>query len=544
MPPKRSAPKPRIRRVKRSRRAVRRAKNLRTQMNKVTGKVSRSLNVTGIQKVTRLIADSLSLPSSFSPLRLPGPGIAARPTSSTGFTALSTYQLPYAGVTNVTARILHVNSPSAPIWVDRLIPDTFIAFGTDAMEFPSATTVPVTWAVSDLDAYSFVMFSTDAAAAMAQAQISGHKFMYIPRNIVGAQPNHLVFYIVARDASNAFCSSMSGSINVMLQVSDGTNITSLPLNLAAATVAPYGFAWTAGITLPDRVSWVRVDTIATENTASVTFAAATTACRLTAGIYYGDAAMTTTGHTAKLFGLAPLQDTNMIENTQLAIYSAGRLNASSLLMSNVTKVINKEGFIRCARLPLTSLVNPFSLTSIRGLPPNLIKTLVLEKGAYNYLLPGELSDFVQTYTNMVNEPGLGPFGPTTNTIPAPLIYMDTLGYSNLMILEDDDTSTPSTFSIQYNNHLEFTSSSQIFQTGISTLELEDLRKALRALEMTGVFFENPAHFGALVTMVSSAVRAAWPLVQPAFRAAVAAGGEVLVNSMANLAISRMRQSRI
>ncbi len=97
---------------------------------------------------------------------------------------------------------------------------------------------------------------------------------------------------------------------------------------------------------------------------------------------------------------------------------------------------------------------------------------------------------------------------------------------NVAFLSDPDGGT--SLALTLDLHLEFVNSSQLFPTGVSPMTLEDLRSAKLALQSAGVWFENPSHLVALAGLVARAVRVAWPLLQPAARAAAMAGADVLL----------------
>jgi hypothetical protein len=180
-------------------------------------------------------------------------------------------------------------------------------------------------------------------------------------------------------------------------------------------------------------------------------------------------------------------------NVSSVPYSSTRLTAVSLLATNVTKVLNKEGTVHAARLnPRTS--NPFSfLTSaITALHPAEKYYAGLEKGFYTFLPPStdltEFSDF--SY-----------FVPTdVETIP--VYRLDNTAFVNAISFDDPDGGTSLALNVDW--HIEFRNNSVLWPIGVSTTTLETLHQAQIVLLASGFFFDNIDHRAILQHVIKAA----------------------------------------
>lgn len=163
-----------------------------------------------------------------------------------------------------------------------------------------------------------------------------------------------------------------------------------------------------------------------------------------------------------------------------------RLTAAACLFTNVTKVMNKEGIVMCGRVsPQT--YNVFqdtisgTLATLANLHPAEKQQLALETGAYTYCPPSTDLAFFTDYRWYFPSGG-GPIG---------LFRLDNSALANILIFQDPDGGT--TLSVNLDTHMEFRTSSALWQIGLSTMGLEQLHQAQLTLVAAGFFFSNENH---------------------------------------------------
>lgn len=210
----------------------------------------------------------------------------------------------------------------------------------------------------------------------------------------------------------------------------------------------------------------------------------------------------TTGGTASVVPvsgqcLLPAVAPSEYINSLLPWYSA-RTTAASALFTNVTQVLNKGGTALGGRVS-PSVVDPFRVSSsyITNLHPAEKSFLALETGMYTYVPPStDMADFWDYTCPMQTSP--------PNTTPPPVYRLDNNAFVNIGMFTCG--SAIETLAVTLDWHLEFRTSSALFQVGISTMTLESLHLAQLALHEAGFFFENPTHTGVLKKVMLSAAK--------------------------------------
>lgn len=164
-------------------------------------------------------------------------------------------------------------------------------------------------------------------------------------------------------------------------------------------------------------------------------------------------------------------------------YSSTRTTAASVLFTNVTKVLNKEGTVLGGRLnPATSNVFNFEATDLATLHPAEKQLLGLETGFYTFCPPStDLAHFWDYTLTVAND-----FRPTI-----PLYRLDNDSLVNCFVFDDPDGSTNLAVNLDW--HLEFRTTSALWQIALSTVPLEVLHQAQLALVSAGFFFQNETH---------------------------------------------------
>jgi len=222
----------------------------------------------------------------------------------------------------------------------------------------------------------------------------------------------------------------------------------------------------------------------------------------------GNLAVAASGGTANSF--LPLVYPAEIANSTLP-WNSTRLTSVGGLFTNVTQVLLKGGTILAGRVSPATW-NPFitSKTVISNLHPSEKAFLPLETGLYTYCPPStdlaDFYDYTAVTTNAVVVPG-----------PAVPIYrLDNTSLVNMAFINPG--ANPGALAVNISWHIEFRTTSALFQIGMSPLTLESLHQAQLALSQVGFFFDNPDH-----TMIITSVLKALKMYLPAAAAAVSAG---------------------
>jgi hypothetical protein len=187
-------------------------------------------------------------------------------------------------------------------------------------------------------------------------------------------------------------------------------------------------------------------------------------------------------------------------------YEATRVTACSCLLTNVTQILNKSGTVIAGRLnPNTT--NPFAAdeTALMSLHPAEKAWLPLETGLYTYCPPStDLANFwdyslAQTFVD------------STTMEWYPVYRLDNDSLVNIAIM---NAGVASNFGVTVTTHLEYRTTSALFQLALSGYTLETLHVAQLALASAGFFFENPEHNSVLSKVVMGIKKLA-PFVEPA-----------------------------
>lgn len=216
---------------------------------------------------------------------------------------------------------------------------------------------------------------------------------------------------------------------------------------------------------------------------------------VTAGTYVNPATAATV-----LTPLAPPPEFHVTERPWLDC----RVTAAALLLTNVTKVMDKEGTVLAGRLANRSdACWSFSEAVLAGLHPAEKALLPLETGFYTYAPPStDLATFFD-YT--------APVGGINSYVRVPAFNLDNTALANCFILTDSDTATGSTFAVNLDWHMEFRNNSTLFPIGMSSITLEAFHQACLNLAAHGFFFSNDKH-KAMISKIVSAGRKLLPLV--------------------------------
>ena len=188
----------------------------------------------------------------------------------------------------------------------------------------------------------------------------------------------------------------------------------------------------------------------------------------------------------------------------VAPFRSTRLNASALLLTNVTKVLNKEGTVESSRV----IFNPDSGRTFMNADVPTVSTSnpetryfgALEKGAYTFTAPDQESlIFVTPYeTVRVNDSLIATGGSAVPVmVPERLAERPVMNlnprYMNAVILTDLDMTDDSQLALTLDTHWEFRTISTLYQLDYSRMPIETYHAAMLAVMRAGLFYENNTH---------------------------------------------------
>lgn len=209
---------------------------------------------------------------------------------------------------------------------------------------------------------------------------------------------------------------------------------------------------------------------------------------------------TTTRGTATIAGGSsavshfPLVEPTEYVNSKMPWYST-RTTAASLLLTNVTQVLNKGGTALAGRMS-PAVQNAWNVKSstINQLHPAEKAFLPLETGLYTYVAPSTDLQVFTDYTTV-----------GTTTAPAcPLFDLSNDSLYNFVFLTS--AGVIEGIAVTADWHIEFRTTSALFNIGTTTVSLETLHQAQLVLNELGFFFENPRHKSILTRLIAAARR--------------------------------------
>lgn len=205
-------------------------------------------------------------------------------------------------------------------------------------------------------------------------------------------------------------------------------------------------------------------------------------------------------------GYYPLFDATEFANSAVP-YVATRVTASSILCSNVTSVLNKEGTVLGARLS-TRIGSPYSRdpTTVSSVNPEERYFGPLEVGAYAFTLSDAESE---TFQDCVYNAGT-----TSNPVWKPFYRFQEVGYYTQLFFNDLDNTANTTMAVTLHQHLEFRTASSLFPLDYSSVPLEEYHRAQLVLAKLGTISENPIHIAAIASAVARAASQLAPYAMP------------------------------
>lgn len=218
----------------------------------------------------------------------------------------------------------------------------------------------------------------------------------------------------------------------------------------------------------------------------------------------------------------PATSVNPEYYNSVAPFRSTRLNASALLLTNVTKVLNKEGTVESSRV----IFNPDSgrtfmnadVPTVSSSNPETRYFGALEKGAYTFTAPDQESlVFTTPYeTVCVNDALLGtggsfvPIFVPERQAERPVMNLNPR-YMNAIILTDLDMTYDTQLALTLDTHWEFRTISTLYQLDYSRMPIETYHAAMLAVMRAGLFYENNTH-QRILQAVGKGIKYAAPLI--------------------------------
>lgn len=459
------------------------------------------------------LAKQIALPAEHAPQRFPSFPALER-TAVMGFTQPATIDVPVSTDTKVVI----TRQATYPVWGQVTTnADTYCAQWSSA--FPQITQASGGRDLQVLSQLNFTGTGNRTASVTVPGVVGaggstyawpilGEDYLVDPNPYIYIPDNWNLYAVV--NFTSVTPASGSSMVTMEEWSSPGQNKN---LNLPAS----FSSGVTGGMSLPSTSAaggrWVRPVNIdfaagtvwAAPNIPTVTvtlFAVAGTQTYTTSAVNAGT--VTITGTTSR--ALMPLVYPTEFVNSQLPWMST-RLTAVAALFTNVTQVLNKGGTVLAGRVnPAT--FNPFAVQKsvINTLHPAEKAFLPLETGLYTYAPPStDMSEFWDYVSNTAN-----------GAAAAPVYRLDNSAMVNVAFFTPG--SVAEALAINASWHMEFRTSSALFQVGMSGLTLESLHQAQLGLSRVGFFFENPNHVE-ILRRVISAVRMLTGPVMAGFKGA-------------------------
>ncbi len=414
------------------------------------------------------LALAIALPGERRATRFPTyPNIERTATLST----LSTGTLSIGGGTNTI--LTFFRSPVYPLWT---------------RQAPGAFSQTMMWGFSSLSANDRNTLIFDSEPEFYSTSLST-----MPYPILGSKDAHVWIYC-PQGLSVGWTLNPSASASwlqtFLVEVFDG--IGTFQREFAATTTGGAGtlISVNTGVTFDTSV-WIRPVSLELASNATMT------SCPVAFGVLTGGTIGNPNGGATITY---PLFYPPEFNNSTLP-YGSSRANAVSLLLSNVTAVLNKEGTVRATRVPFPGIVNPWGLFNASAAfttsHPDETYWGPLENGFYTFALPDSSSSRFRKHFSRALSDSATPYA-------VPLFPLDGVDYATLILLSDLGTND-SQMAVSVDSHLEFRTSSSLFSLGYTKESLESLHQAQVFCAQKGFFFENPSHVKSIIKGLGTAL---------------------------------------
>lgn len=447
------------------------------------------------------LAKQIAMPANFAPQRFPSFPALER-TAVMGFTQPANLAIP----TGRDTKVLVTRQATYPLWAE-VVSNASLYQITYACEASQSTQLQKTSEYTPMPAPYDTRVGTSATHAVVPSA-SGAASTY-PWPILGEDKDlGQVPWIYLPEGWKMYVTfstptPVAAPINCKLTyetwTTPGQSLQQLGAGMWNVASGNRGGATSVGIVSPAGGYWCRPIILETNAGAEVT---PTETAYLTFTVVAGTAvytASTTNGGNfavtgSDAIGMVPLVSPSEFSNSQIPWYAC-RLTAVGCLFTNVTQVLNKGGTVMAGRIPPQNY-NPWTVSKsfINGLHPAEKAFLALETGLYTYCPPStDMADFFDYVSNT---------GVTGS--PVPLYRLDNTSLVNVAFFTPG--SVAEALAINCSWHIEFRTTSALFQVALCGLTLETLHQAQLALSAAGFFFENPSHVAVLKAVVSAAAK--------------------------------------
>lgn len=426
--------------------------------------------IKAIASTAPTLAKTILLPDENDPQRVPNYPHIER-TSVMAYKNVTTVSIP-GTASSVNDGIMVLNCPVAPTWVSGAVTSTLVEYGTFATDLSVFNTAggvlyyaPGSWVPNTVVLGVGALPNGLTADKIPVGALGGDAYIYIPPGMTG-------FLRASLPTATAVTGSMEATVRHWN--GENTSVTSVVSLTATGTNAFVG-TFASGLYGPfARVDSLRGGAAFTYSTASV--------LELSMGWYTGGTYLAPTGTVVSYFPLFALLESA----TSIAPWVDTRLTAASVLATNVTKVLNKEGTITAARLNVGSkptLFAKFDESDFATAHPSLRYSGPLENGCYTFLAP--TLGMVQFQD--------GAYDRANSTSPWPMFDLSLVEFANCVLLRDPDATTPTVMTITTVFHVEFRNASLLFPIATSSTRLEDWHAASLAVSNICPFTENWIH---------------------------------------------------
>lgn len=435
-------------------------------------------------------------------IRLPTHPILGK-TALTGYTGVASLSGPEFS-TATTKRLLQFKDPVYPLWYEYAVNSlssiaASYTYQTDLVAPAGNPVNPYNAQIKDI--YAISAGNVNAAGdqlgslgvvgnwtglantwpMMVDDKLGGAPFIYVPSNFNLS----LATWMASTYAAGG---SATGTMMLEFWVAPGetdTQTVQLTENQAAAPCAVKRTALSVAT-----CNWVRpLATTLTLAGAGTVGAGATIYAGLHICPGVPSVSFSTTGNaptftsatnSATAYSWLPIPEAMPLQHLTNAVLSLDNvmMHSSHLLLENMTKVLNKEGLIDCARLNL-AVVNPWIATtsSFTGVDPIKRYTRAAEHGLSAHVDPTAEYDHTRSHRMFYNF--------KDNAVSTSIVVMQ-LRLSdcfNLITLTDADTTTVGTFLLRYSAGWEFLTTSTLYETSVVDLRKTPLALADTAMNM-------------------------------------------------------------
>lgn len=452
------------------------------------------------------LAKQIALPHEHQPLRFPSFPALER-TAVLGFSVPTTLTLP----ADTSVKMVLTRQAAYPLWAEQTCSNraSWYAYNMDQEIIGNTTSsgiIPVN-----------CPFSCGAGSTAATNRIAGitgfTAFPSTPYPLLGmdagtgSKPWIFVPYgcfIKYVAGANGAVYANSTTVAVTWEVWTSPGETGLSYSnsavIAAGKTTAGGYGTSVSSSMYNR--WIRPISISFASGAAQAFPTYTSLTVFVTSADWTFAASDTTAGMCTIDGegthtsLLPITYPVEFANSTLPWY-ATRTTAAAFLGTNVSQVLVKGGTILGGRVS-PNVMDPWTVTSsyVNSLHPAEKAFLPLETGVYTYCPPSTDMAMFYDYT--------APRGASNALANTPIYRLDNDSLYNVLYITA--SATVETLAITADWHVEFRTSSALFEVGLCTMSLESLHTAQLALAAAGFFFENPTHGKILGKVVDAAKR--------------------------------------